>query len=30
MWMIEMCGYDVSSIAHRNHWVEDYYKGKLK
>lgn len=30
VWMIEMCGYDVSSIAYRNHWVEDYYKEKLK
>lgn len=28
--MIEMCGYDVSTLSYRNHWVEDYYKGKLK
>lgn len=30
VYMIEMCGYDVSPLSYRNHWVEDYYKGKLK
>jgi 3'-phosphoadenosine 5'-phosphosulfate sulfotransferase (PAPS reductase)/FAD synthetase len=30
VYMIEMCGYDVSTLSYRNHWVEDYYKGKLK
>ena len=27
--MIEMCDYDTSYFASRNHWLQDYLKGKL-
>ena len=27
--LIEMCSFDLSGLASRNHWIEDYIKGKL-